>query len=141
MKVTEIGGRVQSQIKVNTKTRSEKSFSGTLDLAGQGHQDQQAKDMLEKIILMGKRLAASGNIKDIEEYRQAVKEYLSYVLNKYYVVKRQHSFITGNVLIRVENINREIAELTSEFLLEQRDNLKIVARVKAISGLLLDILR
>lgn len=141
MKVSEIGGNVNHNLRSNKNTKSEKSFSSSLDLAGHGHKERQARGMLEKIKLIGKRLSASGNVSDIKEYQQAIKEYLSYILKNCYTIKQQRSFLTGNILIRVETINRELTELTNEFLKEQRDNLKIVNRINSITGLLLDLLR
>ncbi|KJS16717.1 MAG: hypothetical protein VR69_08140 [Peptococcaceae bacterium BRH_c4b] len=141
MKVYNIDFNIRSNQDMSKRTRIEKSFSDTFDNAKRESKEQRARDLLNKIKAIAKKLTEGGKVADIEEYQDSIKEYLSYILENFYIVKQQHSFFTGKILTRVEIINQEVAELAAEFLDQQKNNLDIVRRLNKITGLLVDLMK
>ena len=141
MKVRNVDFNLPGNKGMPKRTRLEKTFSESFDTARHESKEQRARDMLVKIKAIARKLTKGGKVADIEEYQESIKEYLSFVLENFYVVKQQHSYFTGKILTRVEIINQEVVKLTAEFLDQQKNNLDIARRINKITGLLVDLLK
>lgn len=141
MKIRDVGFNIRGNPNTGKRPRVEKTFSDAFDTANRDNKEQKARDMLAKIRAIAKKLADSGNVAHIEEYQKSIREYLTFVLENFYVVKQQHSIFTGKILTRVEIINKEVEELTAEFLDQQKNNFDMVKRINKITGLLIDLLK
>ena len=107
--------------------------------------DLQAKvdALLNDITAQGNRLAEHMDIRDMKKYRGLVKEFLNEV------VYRSHKFSRENFLDRrgrhrvygiIRLIDKNLDELASELVADEKDHISILDRIGEIKGLLLDIL-
>ncbi len=90
----------------------------------------------------GKRLADHMDIRDMKKYRSLVKEFVNEVVN------RSHKFSRENFLDRrgrhrvygmVKLVDKNLDDLATALVDEEKDHLDILGRVDEIRGLLLDI--
>ncbi|WP_051688136.1 YaaR family protein [Desulfofalx alkaliphila] len=121
------------------KRKSSKSFSSSMDMANHQHSKYQLRKMIDKIKTAGNRLKNQQTQTHINEYKNIIKEYLSYILRNYYILKKERSVDYSTLYTRIEIIDKEIEQLTMELLSDQSENLSIVARIDKIEGLLLDL--
>lgn len=107
--------------------------------------DLQAKvdELLSDITAQGNRLAEHMDIRDMKKYRGLIKDFLNEV------VYRSHRFSRENFLDRrgrhrvygiIRLIDKNLDELASELVEDEKDHISILDRIGEIKGLLLDIL-
>ena len=107
--------------------------------------DLQARvdELLSDITAQGNRLAEHMDIRDMKKYRGLVKDFLNEV------VYRSHRFSRENFLDRrgrhrvygiIRLIDKNLDELASELVADEKDHISILDRIGEIKGLLLDIL-
>ena len=107
--------------------------------------DLQAKvdALLNDITAQGNRIAQHMYIRDMKKYRGLVKDFLNEV------VYRSHKFSRENFLDRrgrhrvygiIRLIDKNLDELASELVEDEKDHIAILDRIGEIKGLLLDIL-
>lgn len=99
--------------------------------------------MLEEITGQGKKLAKHMDVKDMRHYRELIKEFMNEI------VSRSHKFSRENFLDRkgrhrvytmVKLVDKNLDELASELIKDEKDHISILNRIDEIRGLLLDIL-
>ena len=107
--------------------------------------DLQAKvdALLNDITAQGNRIAQHMDIRDMKKYRGLVKDFLNGV------VYRSHKFSRENFPDRrgrhrvygiIRLIDKNLDELASELVEDEKDHIAILDRIGEIKGLLLDIL-
>ena len=107
--------------------------------------DLQAKvdALLNDITAQGNRIAQHMDIRDMKKYRGLVKDFLNEV------VYRSHKFSRENFLDRrgrhrvygiIRLIDKNLDELASELVEDEKDHIASLDRIGEIKGLLLDIL-
>ena len=107
--------------------------------------DLQAKvdALLNDITAQGNRIAQHMDIRDMKKYRGLVKDFLNEV------IYRSHKFSRENFLDRrgrhrvygiIRLIDKNLDELASELVEDEKDHIAILDRIGEIKGLLLDIL-
>ena len=107
--------------------------------------DLQAKvdALLNDITAQGNRIAQHMDIRDMKKYRGLVKDFLNEV------VYRSHKFSRENFLDRrgrhrvygiVRLVDKNLDDLASELVEDEKDHIAILDRIGEIKGLLLDIL-
>ena len=98
--------------------------------------------MMEDIIQQGNKLSRRMDVKDLQEYRRMVKEFINEI------AAHTHEFSRENFLDRkgrhrvygiVKKINETLDALAEELLAEERDNISILSKIDEIRGLILDI--
>lgn len=98
--------------------------------------------LMKDIEEQGAKLAKHMDIKDMKKYRASVKEFMNEI------VSRSHEFSRENFLDRrgrhrvygiVRQVDKNLDELASELIKEEKDNLAILGKIDDIRGLLLDI--
>lgn len=98
--------------------------------------------MMDDITAQGEKIAKHMDIKDMRRYRELVKGFLNEV------VSRSHEFSRENFLDRrgrhrvygiVKLVDKNLDDLASELVKEEKDHIAIVSRIDDIRGLLLDI--
>ncbi len=99
--------------------------------------------MMQGITDMGNRIAKHMDVKDMRKYRGMVKDFLNEVVN------RSHEFSRENFLDRrgrhriygiIKCVDKNLDDLASELIKDEKDHLAIVGKIDDIRGLLLDIL-
>lgn len=98
--------------------------------------------MMQDITEQGDKIAKHMDIKDMKKYRELVKGFLNEVVN------RSHEFSRENFLDRrgrhrvygiVKLVDKNLDDLASELVKDEKDHLAIVSKVDDIRGLLLDV--
>ena len=107
--------------------------------------DLQAKvdALLSDITTQGELIARHMDIRDMKKYRGLVKDFLNEVVFRSLKFSREN-FLDRRGRHRVYGIIRlvdqNLDELASELVEDEKDHLKILAKIGEIKGLLLDIL-
>lgn len=143
IKVNDVS-RVQ-QVEETTKSvdNGEESFKFTL-ISNIEEKDLQEKlnSMMQEITAQGERISKHMDIKDMKKYRELVKGFLNEV------VTRSHEFSRENFLDRrgrhrvygiVRLVDKNLDDLASELVKDEKDHLAIISKIDDIRGLLLDI--
>jgi hypothetical protein len=139
MKVSTIGTPFKKQKSYKVKRGQEGDFSSDLNLAQKEFTDRDLKEKLQKINALGEEIKDKPGLDKIKQYRQYVKEYLSFVLKHYYRMRQDYGVYSTQILTRVEIINIKIEELTNDFMKQQKENINLVNRIDEIAGLLVDL--
>ena len=97
---------------------------------------------MTQITEQGERIAKHTDISDMRRYRELVKDFMNEVVN------RSHEFSRENFLDRrgrhrvygiVKLVDKNLDDLATELLKDEKDNLTILSKVGEIRGLLIDI--
>lgn len=127
----------------STVERGDGSFKFTL--ASQIEEkdlQQKLNTLMEDITSQGQRIAEHMDIKDMKRYRKLVKDFMNEVVN------RSHKFSRENFLDRrgrhrvygiVKLVDKNLDDLATELMSDEKDHLSILGRIDEIRGLLLDI--
>ena len=98
--------------------------------------------LMTQITEQGERIAKHTDIADTKRYRELVKDFMNEVVN------RSHEFSRENFLDRrgrhrvygiVKLVDKNLDDLATELLKDEKDNLTILSKVGEIRGLLSDI--
>ena len=98
--------------------------------------------LMNDITEQGEKLAEHMDIRDMKKYRELVKDFMNEVVN------RSHKFSRENFLDRrgrhrvygiVKLVDKNLDDLASELVKDEKDHLAILSKVGEIRGLLLDI--
>ncbi len=98
--------------------------------------------MINEITEQGNKLAKHMDIKDMKKYRELVKGFVNEVVN------RSHEFSRENFLDKrgrhrvygiVKLVDKNLDDLATELIKEEKDHIAILGRVDEIRGLLLDL--
>lgn len=144
IKVNDVSRIQQVEETVKTVESGEESFKFTL-ISNIEEKDLQAKlnSMMQEITAQGERISKHMDIKDMKKYRELVKGFLNEV------VSRSHEFSRENFLDRrgrhrvygiVRLVDKNLDDLASELVKDEKDHLAIIGKIDDIRGLLLDVL-
>ena len=109
---------------------------------GEGELQEKLYGLMQEITAQGKKLSEHMDIKDMKTYRGLVKEFMNEV------VSHSHEFSRENFLDRrgrhrvygiVKLVDKNLDELATELMKDEKDQLAILGKVGEIEGLLLDI--
>ena len=98
--------------------------------------------LMTQITEQGERIAKHTDIADMKRYRELVKDFMNEVVN------RSHEFSRENFLDRrgrhrvygiVKLVDKNLDDLATELLKDEKENLTILSKVGEIRGLLIDI--
>ncbi len=123
--------------------KSDGSFKFTLaSHVEEAELQERLNGLMKDITEQGERLSEHMDIRDMKKYRELVKDFLNEVVN------RSHKFSRENFLDRrgrhrvygiVKLVDKNLDELASELVKDEKDHLAILNKVGEIRGLLLDI--
>ena len=106
--------------------------------------EEQLVSLLDAVHSTGDRLKRDFSLDALEQYKQAVRQFMSNIVGSNYEVSSELS--SRNVLNRkqyvaVQVIDQKLDSLAASVLREQRNQLEILQRVEEINGFLVDLLR
>ena len=124
--------------------QTDEEFKFTL-ISNIEEKDLQSKlsSLMDEITTQGKKLAEHMDVRDMKHYRELVKSFMNEV------VSRSHEFSRENFLDRkgrhrvygiVKLVDKNLDDLATELMKEEKDHIGILNKVGEIRGLLLDIL-
>lgn len=122
---------------------SDDSFKFSLiSKIGEGQLQEKLSGLMKEITAQGEKLSKHMDIKDMKTYRGLVKEFMNEV------VSHSHEFSRENFLDRrgrhrvygiVKLVDKNLDELATELMKDEKDQLAILDKIGEIEGLLLDI--
>jgi uncharacterized protein YaaR (DUF327 family) len=132
--------RIKDTISPPSKVRRKaKNFSQEFSFSNNQERKKHLKNLLEKIKKKGKHIVTTNNLRTIAEYKAIIKEYLTIILKSGYDIKKiQHPWDGQNMSL-VDIIDKELEELSTILLEEQKDALAIVNKIDSIQGILIDL--
>ena len=142
IKINDINPIVPAAETKETK-ESDGKFKFTLASAIEDEQlSEKLTDLMNRIDEQGKKISEHMDIRDMKQYRSLVKEFVNEVVN------RSHKFSRENFLDRrgrhrvygmVKLVDRNLDDLATALVADEKDHLDILGRIDDIRGLLLDI--
>lgn len=142
IKINDIEKLTQTELKPVSEGKDE-TFKFTL-ISNIEEKELQSRlsSMMEEINIQGEKLTKHMDIRDMRKYRELVKGFMNEIVN------RSHEFSRENFLDRrgrhrvfgiIRQVDKNLDDLASELLKEEKDNIAILGKVNEIQGLLLDI--
>ncbi|WP_077369358.1 YaaR family protein [Anaerosalibacter sp. Marseille-P3206] len=131
--------RVQS----NDKKQIKANFKEKIENIQQEQIREELKTLFDKIEVKTNKLQNRLFIEDLVEYKKLVKDFLNISVNNSHVFYKENSLDRRGrhrVYSIVKQVDKELDELTSDFIDIEGNRLKILDRLNDIKGLLLDIL-
>ncbi len=142
LKVEQVTQTQQTEL-VPQAEKGDGSFKFTLaSHVGEAELQEKLNGLMKDITEQGERLTEHMDIRDMKRYRELVKDFLNEVVN------RSHKFSRENFLDHrgrhrvygiVKLVDKNLDELASELVKDEKDHLAILNKVGEIRGLLLDI--
>lgn len=135
----------KTEIVQGTKQATESDGSFKFSLISRieaGELQEKLSGLMQDITAQGEKLTKHMDIKDMKKYRGLVKEFMNEV------VSHSHEFSRENFLDRrgrhrvygiVKLVDKNLDELATELMKDEKDSLAILGKVGEIEGLLLDI--
>ncbi len=145
MKITAMSGNKQNHGTVKLPTshaegvKQTQSFSGILENTEKNHTQRELLEMVDKIKSAGANLKSAATEDNVRQYKDVIKDYLTFVLKNYHKLKHERSVNYSTIYTRVEIISKEVEELTNKLLNEEKNNIDVVAEVDKITGLIIDV--
>jgi hypothetical protein len=105
---------------------------------------EELMNSLEDIKVLGEELAKNPTMQNYNLYKNKVRAFLSTALKKMYKVDNKMGLKKlgrdQKVYVSVEKLDKELEQLTLEFIKEQSDAIYILDKIEGIQGLLLNVL-
>lgn len=122
---------------------SQRAFMEKLDQVKSEQVREHLQDLYGKITTQAEKIGERLYLDDVLHYKKLVKEFLDVAS------KNAHHFSKQNFLDRrgrhrvyciVKNVDRELDQLTKEFINQETDRINVLKRLDDIRGMLLDIM-
>lgn len=99
-------------------------------------------NLLKDISAKGRNLKKYKKVEDLEDYKKLIQSLLKKVVSSTEKVEKKATFRNGqkNFKLHLQVINKNLLELTREFMKQQKSVIAIATKIDSIEGLLLDLL-
>ncbi|MBQ2294339.1 MAG: YaaR family protein [Spirochaetales bacterium] len=99
-------------------------------------------NLLKDISAKGRNLKKYKKVEDLEDYKKLIQSLLKKVVSSTEKVEKKATFRNGqkNFKLHLQIINKNLLELTREFMKQQKSVIAIATKIDSIEGLLLDLL-
>jgi uncharacterized protein YaaR (DUF327 family) len=105
--------------------------------------EEKIESLLKQIGNYGEKLKKSKLLKDLNTYKNLIKEYISLILIMSEKIEKKEMWNTikkeKNAKLHIKIINQELLDLTRLFMSEQKNTLAIAAKIDKIEGILIDL--
>ncbi len=131
--------------KIDTKNGGvQKAFKNKLMEIEQEHIREELKILYDKIESQTNKLQDSLFIEDLVQYKELVREFLDISVNNSHVFYKENSLDRRGgrhrIYSLVKKVDKELDELTKDFLDIEGNRIRILQRLDDIKGMLLDVL-
>ncbi len=126
----------------STKNPEKSSFQEKLKAVNEENVRERLDTLLDYVDQYGEKLKETMDKKDLQAYKEQVKEFLKIIQKEFARTKQSFSWDNqGNLktYMIIEKINNQMEKLQEEFIQDQADVLEVVRRIDEIRGLLLDL--
>jgi len=97
----------------------------------------------ELVSSAGEALRKNQMPEEMQNYKEAVKQFVDYVVKNSYEVetfKRRLTLTKDRIICRVKIIDKKLEDLAAEVLLSQHDQIAFLAKIDELNGLVVDLL-
>lgn len=125
-----------------TESLEKSSFQEKLEAVNEENIRERLDSLLDYVDQYGEKLKETMDKKDLQAYKEQVKEFLQIIQEEFARTKQSFSWDNqGNLktYMIIEKINHEMEMLQEEFIQDQADVLEVVRKIDEIRGLLLDL--
>lgn len=125
-----------------SKVRDSKKFGEIVQQHGNKLQMEQLTRLLTDIDQAGERLARSQTFKDLASYKTLVKKFVNEAVEFGMDIKQSHSWNSngqGRTLKVVEEIDKELLDLTQNMVEKEKDSIDILGKIGIVKGLLINL--
>ena len=125
-----------------TESHEKSSFQEKLEAVNEENIRERLDSLLDYVDQYGEKLKETMDKKDLQAYKEQVKEFLQIIQEEFARTKQSFSWDNqGNLktYMIIEKINHEMEILQEEFIQDQADVLEVVRKIDEIRGLLLDL--
>ena len=129
--------------RIDNKNGAQKTFKNKLMEIEQEHIREELKILYNKIETQTNKLQDSLFIEDLVEYKGLVRDFLDISVNNSHVFYKENSLDRRGrhrVYSLVKKVDKELDELTKDFLDIEGNRIKILQKLDDIKGMLLDVL-
>lgn len=128
--------------KTQTQAADDSFKFSLISKIGEGELQEKLSGLMQDITAQGEKLSKHMDIRDMKKYRGLVKEFMNEVIS------HSHEFSRENFLDRrgrhrvygiVKLVDKNLDDLATELMKDEKDQLAILGKVGEIEGLLLDI--
>jgi hypothetical protein len=129
--------------RIDNKNGAQKAFKNKLMEIEQEHIREELKILYNKIETQTNKLQDSLFIEDLVEYKGLVRDFLDISVNNSHVFYKENSLDRRGrhrVYSLVKKVDKELDELTKDFLDIEGNRIKILQKLDDIKGMLLDVL-
>jgi len=129
--------------KIDPKKEIQQSFKSKLNEIEQEHIRDELKLLYNKIEIQTDKLQDRLFIEDLVQYKELVKDFLDISVNNSHIFYKENSLDRRGrhrVYSLVKKVDKELDELTQDFLDIENNRIKILQRLDDIKGMLLDVL-
>lgn len=126
----------------STESSEKSSFQEKLEAVNEENVRERLDSLLDYVDQYGDKLKETMDKKDLQAYKEQVKEFLKIIQKEFARTKQSFSWDNqGNLktYMIIEKINHQMEKLQEEFIQDQADVLEVVRRIDEIRGLLLDL--
>ena len=102
--------------------------------------DEKLEFLVDSVYIAGDRLKKNQDPEEFKKYRKTMSHFLQFVVENSYEVETQQR-LRGRkrvVYTLVQVVNEKLDSLAADILMNQREQLRILARLEEINGLLVD---
>ncbi len=142
IKVSDIEKLTQTEVKPTVESRDDTFKFTLISNIEEKELKEKLNSMMQSITEQGEKITKHMDIRDMRKYRELVKGFMNEVVN------RSHEFSRENFLDRrgrhrvfgiIRQVDKNLDDLATELLKDEKDHLEILGKVNEIQGLLLDI--
>lgn len=117
-------------------------FSAIVQKQDEKLQMDQLGKLLSEIESAGEKLAKSRTFKDLAKYKTLVKRFVRETVDFGMNLKQSHTwnqFGEGRKLNIIETIDKQLVELTDDYIKKERPSIDILGKIGEIKGLLINL--
>lgn len=134
---------VVGERKRSVELRHSEFFEALRAAEAQHATQEEVRALFEPVEAAAQALKRAPTLENLAAYKQAMKEFLSRILQQAYLVDHVRTFRRGrpSVSVLVRTIDAQLDELARLVLAQTRDALAIAAKIDEIRGIILDYFR
>lgn len=117
-------------------------FSAIVQKQDEKLQMDQLNKLLSEIESAGEKLAKSRTFKDLAKYKTLVKRFVHETVDFGMNLKQSHTwnqFGEGRKLNIIETIDKQLVELTNDYIQKEKPSIDILGKIGEIKGLLINL--
>ncbi len=100
--------------------------------------DEKLEFLIDSVYTAGDRLKKKQDLEEFKQYRKTLTHFLEFVVKNSYEVETQRRLRGRKAYTVVQVINEKLDSLAADIIMNQRAQLRILAKVEEINGLLVD---